>query len=73
MSDTQVTYLVGACCGVIALGVFIALVIAPALTSVRRAWERAAVLFVSVYIFAALAGIGVVLGAWIIIQWPRWF
>jgi uncharacterized membrane protein YfcA len=73
MSDTQVTYLVGACCGVLALGVFIVLVVAPALTSFRRSWERVAVLFVSAYIFAALAGVGVVLGAWIIIQWPRWF
>jgi hypothetical protein len=73
MTDTQVTYLVGACCGVLALGAFVALVVAPALTSFRRAWERVAVLFVSVYIFAALAGVGVVLGAWIIIQWPRWF
>jgi hypothetical protein len=73
MSNTHVTYLVGACCAVLALGFFIVLVVAPALTSFRRAWERVAVLFVSVYIFAALAGVGVLLGAWIIIQWPRWF
>jgi predicted PurR-regulated permease PerM len=73
MSNTHVTYLVGALCGVFALAVFIALVVVPALTSFRRVWERAAVLFVSAYIFAALAGVGVVLGAWIIIQWPRWF
>jgi hypothetical protein len=73
MSSTHVTYLVGACCAVSALGFFVALVVAPALTSFRRVWERAAVLFVSVYIFAALAGVGVLLGAWIIIQWPRWF
>jgi hypothetical protein len=73
MSNTHVTYLVGACCAVLALAVFITLVVAPALTSFRRAWERVAVLFVSVYIFAALAGAGVLLGAWIIIEWPRWF
>lgn len=73
MSNTHVTYLVGACCGVFALAVFLALVVVPALTSFRRSWERVAVLFVSVYIFAALAGVGVLLGAWIIIEWPRWF
>jgi hypothetical protein len=73
MSNTQVTYLVGACCALLALGFYVVLVVAPALTSFRRAWERVAVLFVSVYIFAALAGVGVLLGAWIIIQWPRWF
>jgi len=73
MSNLHVTYLVGACSAVIALGVFITLVVAPALGSFRRSWERAVVLILSAYVFAALAGIGVLLGAWIIIQWPRWF
>jgi len=73
MSNLHVTYLVEACCGVLAFAVFIVLVVAPALTSFRRAWERVAVLILSVYVFAALAGVGVVLGAWIVIQWPRWF
>jgi transketolase C-terminal domain/subunit len=73
MSNLHVTYLVGACSGVIALCVFIALVVTPAMTAFRRAWEKAAVLILSAYVFAALAGLGVLIGAWIIIQWPRWF
>jgi len=73
MTNTQVTYLVGGCSVVIALTAFISLVVAPALTSFRRAWERVAVLVLSVYVFAALAGVGVLLGAWIILQWPKWF
>ncbi len=73
MTNTQITYLVGGCCGVLALGAYISLVVAPALTSYRRAWERVAVLVLSAYVFAAVAGVGVVLGAWIILQWPRWF
>ena len=73
MSNTQVTYLVGGCSVVLALTAFISLVVAPALTSYRRAWERVAVLVLSAYVFAAIAGVGVVLGAWIILQWPKWF
>lgn len=73
MSNIHVTYLVGACCAVLALASFISLVVAPALASYRRAWERVAVLVLSAYVFAALMGVGVVLGLWIIIQWPRWF
>lgn len=73
MSNIHLTYLVGACCAVLALAAFISLVVAPALTSYRRAWERVAVLVLSAYVFAALAGAGVLVGVWIVIQWPRWF
>ncbi len=73
MSNLHVTYLVGAGCAVLALSAFISLVVAPALISHRRAWERVAVVVLSVYVFAALIGLGVVLGAWIVLQWPRWF
>lgn len=73
MSNDDITYLVGGGCGVIALAVFITLVVAPALQSHRRVWQRAAVLVLSGYVFAAFAAVGVVLGAWIILQWPNWF
>jgi hypothetical protein len=58
---------------VIAFAVFITLVVAPALQSYRRNWERLAALILSGYVLAAFAGVGVVLGAWIILQWPNWF
>jgi hypothetical protein len=73
MSNTNVTYLVGAGCGVIGLIAFITLIVAPALQSYRRAWERVAVIVLSGYVLAAFVGGGVVLGAWIVLQWPRWF
>ncbi len=73
MTNTQVTYIVGAGCGVIALMAFITLVVAPALQSYRRAWERLAVIVLSGYVLAAFVGGGVLLGAWIVLQWPRWF
>jgi hypothetical protein len=73
MSNTHITYLVGGGCALIALVAFITLVIAPALQSHRRAWERVAVVVLSGYVLAAFVGIGVVLGAWIVLQWPNWF
>ncbi len=73
MSNTDVTYLVVGGCAVIGLVVFVTLVIAPALQSYRRSWERLAVIVLSGYVLAAFAGMGVVLGAWIVLQWPNWF
>jgi hypothetical protein len=73
MSNTSVTYLVGACSGVFGLAAFVALVVVPALTSYRRVWERVAVVVLSGYVLAALIGIGVVLGALIVYEWPKFF
>jgi hypothetical protein len=73
MSNQSVTYLVGACLGVFGLAAFCALVIAPAITAYRRPLERVAVVVLSVYVLAALVGIGVILGAVIVLEWPRVF
>jgi hypothetical protein len=73
VSNTSVTYLVGACCGVFGLAAFIALVVVPAVTAYRRAWERVAVVVLSGYVLAALIGVGVLLGALIVVEWPRVF
>ncbi|MHB8691864.1 MAG: hypothetical protein ACYDHH_11495 [Solirubrobacteraceae bacterium] len=73
MSNAEVTYLVGACCGVFGLAAFCAFVVVPAITAYRRPAERAAVVVLSLYVLAALVGIGVVLGAVIIYEWPRYF
>jgi hypothetical protein len=73
MSNTSVTYLVGACLGVFGLAVFCALVIAPAVTAYRTPLQRIGAVILSLYVLAALVGIGIVLGAVIIIEWPRLF
>ncbi len=73
MSNTDVTYLVGACSAVFGLAAFIALIVVPAITSYRRIWERMAVLVLSGYVLVALVGGGVVLGAVIVTEWPRFF
>jgi hypothetical protein len=73
MSNQTVTYLVGACLGVFGLAAFCALVVAPAITAYRKPLERVAVVILSLYVLAALVGIGVLAGALIILEWPRVF
>jgi hypothetical protein len=73
MSNTAVTFLVGTCLAVFGLAAFCALVIVPAVTAYRRPLERVGAVILSLYVLAALIGIGVVVGALIVVEWPRIF
>ena len=73
MSNKEITYLVGACLGVFGLAAFCALVVAPAVTAYRTLLQRAAAVILSLYVLAALIGIGVLLGALVVVEWPRVF
>lgn len=73
MTNKAITYLVGACLGVFGLSAFCVLVLAPAVSSYRRWFDKAAAVLLSFYVLAALVGVGVVLGAVIIVEWPRVF
>jgi uncharacterized membrane protein len=73
MSNQNVTYLVGACLGVFGVAAFCALVIVPAVTAYRRPLERVAAVVLSMYVLAALVGVGVLLGALIVFEWPKVF
>lgn len=63
MSNTSVTYLVGACAGVFSVAAFTAWVLVPAWSAYSRAWERVAAVFLSLYVLAAFVGIGIAAGA----------
>lgn len=73
MSNQAITYTVGAFLGVFGLAAFSALVIVPALSAYRRPLERVAVVILSLYVLAALVGIGILAGALIVFEWPRIF
>jgi hypothetical protein len=73
MSNTEITYLVGVCLGVFGLAAFGFFVLVPAVTAYRRPLERVAAAILSLYVLAALVGIGVALGAVIVLEWPRLF
>ena len=73
MSNTNITYLVGGGLRPDRADRVRHAGLAPALQSHRRVWERVAVIVLSGYVLAAFVGVGVVLGAWIVLQWPNWF
>jgi hypothetical protein len=73
VSNQAITYLVGACLGVFGRALFCALVGVPAVASYRGALERVAAVILSLFVLAALVGIGVVIGAVVVVEWPRVF
>lgn len=73
MTNTDVTYLVGVCLGVFGLAAFGFLVLAPAITAYRRPLERVAAVILSLYVLVTLVGIGIAIGALIVLEWPRLF
>jgi hypothetical protein len=73
MSNQTITYLVGGCLGVFGVAAFGALVLVPAVTSYRRPVHRVAAVILSLYVLAALVGVGVLVGALVVFEWPRVF
>ena len=73
MSNQTVTYVVGVTLGVFGLAAFGTLVVVPAIPAYRRPLERVAVVILSLYVLAALVGIGILAGALVVFEWPRVF
>jgi len=73
MSNQTITYVVGAGLGVLGLVAFCMLVVVPAISAYRRPLERVAAVVLSLYVLAALLGLGVVVGALVVLEWPRVF
>ncbi len=63
-------YLFGAA-GLLSIAAFIALILAPALGSYGRAWEKIVAGFLSLFVLAALVLIGLVLGVVIFLNWDN--
>ena len=59
MSRTAINDLVAVCAGTFGLALYTGLILVPAWTSYSRLWERVAATVLSLYVFAALVGIGV--------------
>jgi hypothetical protein len=73
MSNTTITYLVGGGCGAVVLIAFCVLLLGPAITAYRTPLQRLGAAVLSFYVLGALMGLGVLLGALIIYEWPRFF
>jgi hypothetical protein len=57
--------------GGISLLAFGALILAPALASYGRTWEKATAVILSVFVLFALALLGIALGILIVYFWPQ--
>jgi hypothetical protein len=71
MSNTAVTYLVGACAGVFSVAAYAAWVLVPAWTAYSRTWERLAAAFLSLYVLLTFVAVGIGIGAAVIWFWDR--
>jgi hypothetical protein len=63
-------YLFGAA-GVLSAVAFVALILAPALGSYARAWEKLVAGMLSLFVLAALVLVGLVLGVLIFLNWDK--
>ncbi len=71
MSNESLTYLVAISAAVFGLAAYVGLILVPAWQSYSRAWERVAASFLSLYILAALVGLGAAGGGAIVWFWDR--
>ncbi len=71
MSNEAITYLVGACCGVFALAAYAAWILIPAWGSYSRWYQRVGAAFLSLYVLAAMVGVGLAGGAAVVYFWDR--
>ncbi|MHB8533504.1 MAG: hypothetical protein ACYDC2_12370 [Solirubrobacteraceae bacterium] len=58
MTHNETNDLLIVCAAVFGLAAFVGLIVAPAWSAYSRTWERMAAVFLSLYVLAALVGIG---------------
>jgi hypothetical protein len=73
VSNQSITYLVAAGLGGLGVLTYLLLVVVPAVSAYRRVYERVVAFVLSVYVLGALVGIGVLVGAVVVVEWPRVF
>jgi len=73
MSNDAIVQLVVICAGVVGLAAFVSLVTVPVVSSYQRVWERIVAGLLSLWVLAALVGVGVLAGAAVIYYWPKLF
>ena len=71
MDSLTVTYIILAATGVVGFGCFAVLIFAPAWSSYGRTWERVAAAFLSMFVLAAFAGLGLAIGLVLLYYWDQ--
>jgi hypothetical protein len=73
VSNQTITYIVGGGCAFITIIAFTTLVLVPAVSSYRGGLARFGAALLSLYVLAAFVGVGILVGALIVYEWPRLF
>jgi hypothetical protein len=63
MSNTDLTYLIAAAAGVVSVGLWAWLIAVPAFGAYQRWWQRVAAVVMSVYVLAAMVGLGALIAS----------
>jgi hypothetical protein len=71
VSNEGITYLVGVCSAVFGLAAYVGLILVPAWNAYTRLWERLAAAFLTLYVAAAAALLGIAGGAVVVWFWDR--
>ncbi len=71
MDSLTVTYIILAVTGVVGFGCFAVLIFVPAWTAYGRTWERLAAAFLSIFVLAAFAGLGLAIGLVLLYYWDQ--
>jgi hypothetical protein len=71
VTSSAITYFVAAFAGVFSLTAFVGWVLMPAWSAYTRGWERAAALFLSLYVLATFVALGFAMGVVVIYFWDR--
>jgi hypothetical protein len=71
VDSLTLTYIIIGAAGLIGFASFAVLIFAPAWTAYGRTWERLAAAFLSVFVLAAFAGAGVLIGLVLLYYWDE--
>ncbi len=69
MDPLTVTYIILAAAGIVGFSFFAIWILAPAWSAYGRTWERFAAATLSVFVLAAFAGLGVLIGLVVLWNW----
>jgi hypothetical protein len=72
VSRLDITYLVGGFCGVAGVAAYVGLILVPAVGSYQRTWERLVAAVLSLYVLAAMVGLGLLGAAGFVWVWGRY-
>lgn len=72
MSRLDITYLVAGVCGAVGIAAFVGLILVPAVGSHQRTWQRLVATVLSLYVLAAMVGLGLLGAAGVVWVWGRY-